>query len=148
MLTFDLPQTLISAEPCVFEENGRSKVNIGRSKVNKNGIFQKVIWYHKFQERQLGRSNVANPGSSNTQMKPSAYDEYVNASKGEVQKGKEKGGEGKNSKQNWRQACSDDWRPDGCNLGHHCPKYHPSDNHEDVQYAVQQDLIHHSAQDL
>ena len=32
---------------------------------------------------------------------------------------------GKSSKQNCRQACSNNWRPDGSSLGHHCPKYHP-----------------------
>ena len=46
--------------------------------------------------------------SNNAQMKPSAYDEYVSASKGKVQqKGKGRGGEGKNGKQNWRQPCND-----------------------------------------
>ena len=67
-------------------------------------------------------------GSSNAQTKPSAYDEHVNASKGKVQqKGKGKGGEGKNGKQNfnWRQPCNDYWRPDGCQYGHNCPKSHP-----------------------
>ena len=35
-------------------------------------------------------------GNSGTQVKPSAYDEYINASKGKVQqKGKGKGGDGK-----------------------------------------------------
>ena len=33
MLTFELPQTLISAEPSVFKKKGSSKVNIGGSKV-------------------------------------------------------------------------------------------------------------------
>ena len=52
MLTFDLPQTLISAELCIFEkEKGRSKVNIGRSKVTTNGVFfQEIIWHKKYQE--------------------------------------------------------------------------------------------------
>ena len=34
-------------------------------------------------------------GANNTQMKPTAYDEYINASKGKTQKGKGKGTEGK-----------------------------------------------------
>ena len=63
-------------------------------------------------------------GANNTQMRPTAYGEYVNASKGKVQKGKGKGADSKGSKQNRRQACSDYWRPEGCNLGHHGPKYH------------------------
>ena len=45
--------------------------------------------------------------------------------KDKVHKGKGKGQQGKGGKQNWRQACSDYWRPDGCNLRHHCPKFHP-----------------------
>ena len=40
MLTFELPQTLISAEPRVFEKKkGSSKVNIGSSKVTISGFF-------------------------------------------------------------------------------------------------------------
>ena len=54
-------------------------------------------------------------------------------SKGKVQKRKGKGGEGKSGKQNWRQLCNDYWKPDGCQHGHHCPKYHP---------MVQLDIIH------
>ena len=65
-------------------------------------------------------------GNSGTPMKPSAYDEYINASKGKMQqKGKGRGGEGKGGKQNWRQPCNDYWKPEGCQHGHHCPKYHP-----------------------
>ena len=62
-------------------------------------------------------------GSGNAQMKPSAHDVYVDASKVQL-KGKGQSGDGKNSKQNWRlrQAFSDYWR---CQLGHRCPKYHP-----------------------
>ena len=41
VVTFDLPQTLISAEPSVFEKKGRSKVNTGRSKVTKSVFFGK-----------------------------------------------------------------------------------------------------------
>ena len=63
-------------------------------------------------------------GANHSQMKPSAYDEYVNASKGKVQKGKGKGAEGKGNKQNWRQPYSNYWS-DGCGLGHNCPRYHP-----------------------
>ena len=32
-------------------------------------------------------------GATGTQMKPTAYDEYVNASRGKIQKGKGKGSE-------------------------------------------------------
>ena len=40
MLTFELPQTLISAEPCVLEnKKGSSKVSIGSSKVTIFGFF-------------------------------------------------------------------------------------------------------------
>ena len=88
--------------------------------------------------------------SSNTQMKPCADNEYINASKGKVQpKGNElKGEDGKNNKQNWRQACSDYWRPDECQLGHHCPKYRRGDNQDDVRHAVPQDIIHHHVSEL
>ena len=47
-------------------------------------------------------------------MKPTAYDEYINASKGKVQKGKDKSAGGKGATRNWRQPCSDYWWPDGC----------------------------------
>ena len=40
-------------------------------------------------------------GATNTQKKPTAFDEYVKASKGKVQKGKGKGAECKGNKQNW-----------------------------------------------
>ena len=63
-------------------------------------------------------------GANRSQMKPTAYDEYVNASKGKVQKGKGKGAEGKGNKQNWRQPYSDYWS-DGCGLGHNCPRCRP-----------------------
>ena len=63
--------------------------------------------------------------SNGAQVKPSAYDEYVNANKGKVQqKGKGKGGEGKGGKQNWHMPCNYYWKPDG-EHGHQCPKYHP-----------------------
>ena len=56
-------------------------------------------------------------GASGAQMKPSAYDEHVNANKGKVQqKGKGRGGEGTGGKQNWRLPCSDYWKPDGRSL--------------------------------
>ena len=64
-------------------------------------------------------------GANGAQMKPTTYDEYINASKGKVQKGKGKGTDGKGTTKNWRQPCSDYWEPDGCNLGHNCLKYHP-----------------------
>ena len=54
-----------------------------------------------------------------------SHDEYIKASKGKVQKGKGKGTDSKGPTKNCRQPCSDYWRPDGCNLGHNCPKYHP-----------------------
>ena len=41
------------------------------------------------------------------------------------QKGKGKGGDGKGGKQNWRLPCNDYWKPEGCQHGHHCPRYHP-----------------------
>ena len=66
MLTFELPQTLISAEPCIFERKGSSKVNIGSSKVNIFGFFEKIIWYYKFQEKKLGSSKVTTYPSSST----------------------------------------------------------------------------------
>ena len=63
--------------------------------------------------------------NSGTQMKPSAYDEYVNVSKDKMQqKGKGKGGDGKGGKRNWRLPCNDYWRPEGCQHGYHCPRYH------------------------
>ena len=47
-------------------------------------------------------------GSSGSQIKLSAYDECINASKGKVpSKGKGKGGDGKGGKQNWRLPCND-----------------------------------------
>ena len=33
--------------------------------------------------------------------------------------------EGKGNTKNWRQPCSDYWKPDGCSLEHSSPKYHP-----------------------
>ena len=57
-------------------------------------------------------------------MKPTAYDGYINVSNSKVQKGKRRGAEGKGNTENWRQPCSDDWKPDGRNLGHNCPKHH------------------------
>ena len=61
-------------------------------------------------------------GSNGAQMKPTTYDEYVNASKAKTQKGK---GNGKGTSKNWRQPCADYWEPDSCSLGHNCPKHHP-----------------------
>ena len=63
-------------------------------------------------------------GAEGTQMKPTEYDEYVNANRGKIQKGKGKGTDAKGLTENWPQPCSDCWKPDGCNLGHLCPKYH------------------------
>ena len=86
-------------------------------------------------------------GCNNVQMKPSAYDEYVNAGKGKVKlKGKGKGREGKNGKENWRHPCNDFWRPDGCQHGHHCPKYPP--RRQPGRCVVQRDATHRSVQDL
>ena len=54
------------------------------------------------------------------------YDEYINASKGNVPaKRKGKQGEGKGGKTKWRAACEEYWKPGGCSQGHHCPQYHP-----------------------
>ena len=79
----------------------------------------------KLNEEQEKITQIVVTGSSGTQVKPSAYDEYVNASKGKVQqKGKGRGGDGKGGKQNWRLPCNDYWKPDGCQHGHHCPRYH------------------------
>ena len=83
-------------------------------------MISKCLIELKLNEEQ-GKITQTVTGATNAQMKPTAYDEYVNASKGKGQKGKGKGAEGKGNKQ----ACSDYWRPDGCSLGHHCPNYHP-----------------------
>ena len=64
-------------------------------------------------------------GANGTQMTPTAYDEYVNASQGKSQKGKVKGSDGKESTKNWRQPCSKHGKLDSCDLCHVCPKYHP-----------------------
>ena len=64
-------------------------------------------------------------GSSGS-VKHSMYDDYINASKGKVpSKEKGTGGDGKGGKSNWHAACNDYGKPDGCSLGHHCPKHHP-----------------------
>ena len=77
-------------------------------------------------ELKLNEDTQIVTGNSGTQMKPSAYVEYVNASKVKIQpKGKGKGGEGKGGKQNWRLPSNDYWKPEGCQHGHHCPRYHP-----------------------
>ena len=90
-------------------------------------LFWDVRASHRAQaERGAGETTQIVTGSIGAQTKPSAYEEYVNANKGKVQqKGKGWGGEGKGGKQNWRLPCSDYWKPDGCQHGHHCPKHHP-----------------------
>ena len=89
------------------------------------------------EEQEKTAQIVTGPGSS-THVKPSACTEYVNASNGKVQpKGKGKGGDGKNGKQNWRQGCSDYWRPDGCQLDITAQKETiPVDKQADAQFAV------------
>ena len=86
-------------------------------------------------------------GSNGAQMKPTAYDEYVNASKGKIQKGKGKGSDGKlagkGTSKNWRQPCTDYWRPDGCSLGHNCPKYHP--RRQPGRYAICSSTKHYTS---
>ena len=63
---------------------------------------------------------------SNTSVKHSMYDEYINASKGKVPtKGKGKQRDGKGTQSKWRPPCDDYWKPGGCSQGHNCPKYHP-----------------------
>ena len=64
-------------------------------------------------------------GSTNAQVKPTAHDEYVNASKRKVQEGKVQGTDRKGTPKNWHQPCSDFCKPDGCSLGRNSPKYHP-----------------------
>ena len=59
MVTFDLPQTLTSAEPSVFEKKkvGQRSTQVGQ-RSPKCFFLKKIIWYYKFQEKQLGRSKV------------------------------------------------------------------------------------------
>ena len=78
----------------------------------------------KLSEEQGKISHIV-AGANGSQMRPTAYEERVNASKGKIQKGKGKGSDGKGSTKNWRQPCSGYWKPDGCNLGHNYPTYHP-----------------------
>ena len=80
MLTFELPQTLISAEPCVFEKRKKvaQRSNIGSSKVSIFVFFWKIIWYYKFQEKQLGSSKVT--------TYPSARDSFLGSVKRQDQR--------------------------------------------------------------
>ena len=87
-------------------------------------------------------------GASGAQMKPTTYDEYISASKGKAQKGKGKGTDSKGTINNWRQPCTDYWRPDGGNLGHSCPKYPPRRRPlNDVQSVDPRSTIPHNVSD-
>ena len=107
-------------------------------------MLSEVLVEVKLSEEQDKIAKIAT-GSNGAQVKPTAHDEYVNASKGKMQKGKSKGSDGKGTPKNLRQPYTDCWKPDGCSLGRNCRKYHLRRQLEGVPFAALTRTTPHSA---
>ena len=80
----------------------------------------------KVVEEQDGTAKIVTGASSSTMKpsaRPSARDHFANASQSKAQKGKGRGKQ--QGKTTWPAPCQDYLEPDGCSLGHNCPKHHP-----------------------
>ena len=91
---------------------------------NYNNILSEFLIEVKLTEEQDEIAQIV-AGSAGVQTGPTAYDEYVNASKGKVQNGKSNGTDAKRTLKNWRQPCSGFWGPGRRSLGHNHSKYNP-----------------------
>ena len=85
-------------------------------------------------------------GANGAQMKQTAYDEYINASKGKVQNGKGKGA-GKGTTKNWRQPVLTIGSLTVAVTATTAQDIIPGDSQDDAQSVALQSIIHHNVRD-